>query len=50
MILPFPTPPMGKDREFFEELDKRHMMALRKYRLEHLDIQTLVKEELEDVS
>lgn len=49
MILPFPYPPMGKDRQFFEELDRRHMLALHKYRLEHLDIQTLVKEDLADV-
>lgn len=47
MVLPFPTPGMGQENKFFKELDKRHMAALQKYRLEHLDIQTLVKEAIE---
>lgn len=49
MILPYQMPPMGKDKEFFSELDSRHMDALRKYRAEHMDIQTLAKEDLDFV-
>lgn len=47
MVHRFPTPPQNKTEQFFEELDRRHNLALeRVYGKQHLQIETLVKEEL----
>lgn len=51
MVHRFPTPPPNKINEFFAELDRRHVAALkRNYGEDYLQIETLPKEELYDVS
>jgi hypothetical protein len=46
----FPTPPPNKVDEFFKTLESRHELALRRYRKDFTEIQTLSKEELDLVT
>jgi|SRR3989304_7204094 len=47
MVHRFPTPPSNKVKDFFKELDRRHEIAIKKFR-DVFEIETLVKEELEE--
>lgn len=50
MVQKFPTPPPNKVDHFFKELDRRHSRALeRVYGKQYLEIQTLAKDEFDNV-